>query len=42
VVQAVHGAAELHVHPLLGALPPPLAPPLHVGTSLSQFIFIMQ
>lgn len=30
VVQAVHGLAQLHVHALLRALPPPLAPPLHV------------
>ena len=30
VVKAVHGLAQLHVHALLRALPPPLAPPLHV------------
>jgi hypothetical protein len=29
VVEAVHRLAQLHVHPLLRALPPPLAPPLH-------------
>ena len=32
VVEAVHGLAQLHVHALLRALPPPLAPPLHVGS----------
>jgi hypothetical protein len=36
------GAAQLHVHPLLGTPPPPLAPSLHVGTSFSQFIMVFQ
>ena len=36
VVQAVHGVAQLHVHPLVGALSPPLASPLHVGITFGQ------
>lgn len=31
VVEAVHGLAEIHVHPLLRPLPPPPPPPLHAG-----------
>jgi len=48
VVQAVHGLAQLHVHALLRALPPPLAPPLqvqnpaHIGQCLAHEVGSVQ